>query len=82
MVKFINNLISCIVFIPTNSLLLSKGCFLLFLLKTRTCTEYTLKVLKFQYIIIYWFEGYDYTEKSCVRYNIWALRADRSKDTT
>ena len=34
-------------FIPTNSLLLSKGCFLLLLLKTRTCTEYTLKILKF-----------------------------------
>ena len=46
------------VFIPTNSLLLSKGCFLLLLLKTRACTEY--KVLKFQYVIICWFEENDY----------------------
>ena len=43
-----------------NSLLLSKGCFLLLLLKPRTCTEYTLKVLKFQYVIICWSEENDY----------------------
>ena len=47
-------------FIPTSPLLL----------------EFTFKVLKFQYIIICRFEGNDYIEKSCLPYNIWALRVD------
>ena len=50
MVKLINNLICVLinyhVFIPRNTLLLSKGCFLLLLLKTRSCKEYTAKNFK------------------------------------
>ena len=42
------------VFIPKNTLLLSKGCFLLLLLNTRTYTEYTVKVVSVKIPIQYY----------------------------
>ena len=58
MVQLINNLISFImfyhVFIPKNTLLYSKGCFLLLLLKTKICTMYTVNVVSFKIPVQYY----------------------------
>ena len=79
-VKLINNLISFIMYLSKkNSLLLSKVGFFLLLLKTRTCKytdNNTLLSVGFN------FEGNDYIGKSCLRYNIRALRVDCLKGTT
>ena len=54
--------------IPKNTLLLSKGCFLLLLLKTRSCTEYTDKVVSFNIPVGFNLHWNDCIGKSCIRY--------------
>ena len=55
----INNLISFIMYL----FLLSKSCFLLLLLKTRSCTEYTVKVVSFEIPVGFNLQWYNYMEK-------------------
>ena len=63
------------------TLLLFKGYFLLLLLKTRSCTEYTIKVVSFKIPVGFNVQWKDYIGQSCRRY-IRALRVDRLKGLT
>ena len=81
MVKLINNLLvlPCIYFLKYIASIY--GLFLLLLLKTRSCTEYTVKVVSFKIPVGFNLQWNDYIGKSRLRY-IRALRVDCLKALT